>query len=55
MSDFYHTQADVTGQGMELRSTMIKVRAKQWAPGLPTDLIQRIVKEEPDLSKWDIG
>ena len=55
MSDFYRTQADVTGQGMELRSTMIKVRAKQHAPGLPPDLIQRIVKEEQDPSKQDIG
>ena len=55
MSDFYCTQVDVTKQGMELRSTMIKARMKQRAPGLPPDLIQRIVKEELDLSKQDIG
>ena len=34
---------------------MIKSRAKWRAPGLPPDLIQRIVKEEPDASKQDIG
>ena len=55
MSDFYCTQADVTGHGMKLRSTMIKVTVKQRAPGLPPDLIQRIVKEEPDPSRQDIG
>ena len=55
MSNFYHMQANVTGQGMELRSTMIKERVKQWAPGLPKDLLQRIVKEEPDPSRQDIG
>ena len=55
MSDFYHTQADVPGQGTELRSTIIKAKVKQRAPGLPPGLIQRIVKEEPDPLKQDIG
>ena len=34
---------------------MIKSRAKWHIPGLPPDLIQQIVKEEPDVSKQDIG
>ena len=55
MKEFYCIQADEVGQGMELRSAMIKARANQCAPGLPPDLIQRIIKEEPDTSRQDIG
>ena len=40
---------------MELRLALIKSRAKWRAPGLPPDLIQWIVKVEPDASKQDIG
>ena len=54
MKEFYHIQADESGQGMELWSTVIQSRAKQHAPGLPPDLIQQIVKVEPDASKQDI-
>ena len=54
MIEFYPIQAEESGQGMELWSAMIKSRAKQHAPGLPPDLIQQIVKEEPDVSKQDI-
>ena len=35
MTRFYQVQASVTSQGMQLRSEMIKERAKQQAPGLP--------------------
>ena len=55
MKEFYHIQVGKSGQGMELWSAVIKLRAKQCAPGLPPDLIQQIVKEEPDASKQDIG
>ena len=55
MKEFYHIQADESGQGMELQSTMIHSRARRHTPGLPPDLIQWIVKEEPDASKQDIG
>ena len=55
MKEFYHIQAEESGQGMELWSAIIKSRAKWHAPGLPPDLIQQIVREEPDVSKWDIG
>ena len=39
---------------MELRSAEIKEKARWCAPGLPMDLIQRMVKEEPDVTKQDI-
>ena len=55
MKEFYCIQADESGQGIELRLAMIKSRAKQCTPGLPPDLIQWIVKEEPDASKQNIG
>ena len=55
MKEFYHIQADKSGQGMELWSAVIKSRAKWHAPGLPPDLIEWIVKEEPDASKQDVG
>ena len=55
MKEFYHIQAEESGQGMELQLAMIKSRAKWHTPGLPPDLIQQIVKEEPDVSKQDIG
>ena len=55
MKEFYHIQTDESGQGMELWSAMIKSRAKWCTPGLPPDLIQWIVKEEPNASKQDIG
>ena len=40
---------------MELRSAEIKQKTRRCAPGLPMDLIQRVVKEEPDVTKQDIG
>ena len=40
---------------MELRSTVIKEKARQHAPGLAMDLIKRMVKEESDVTKQDIG
>ena len=40
---------------MELRSAVIKEKARQCAPGLPMDLIQQMVKEESDVTKQDIG
>ena len=40
---------------MEIRSKMIQERAKQKAAGLPLDVLQRIIKEEPDVTKRDIG
>ena len=55
MKEFYPIQADESGQGMELQSTVIQSRARRHALGLPPDLIQQIVKEEPDASKQDIG
>ena len=39
---------------MELRLPMIRERAKQWAAGLPLDILQRVVKEEPDPTKQHI-
>ena len=48
-------QASETEQGMELRSTEIKEKARWHAPGLPMGLIQQMVKEEPDVTKQDIG
>ena len=55
MKEFYRIQANGSGQGMELWSAVIKSRAKWHASGLPPDLIQWIVKVEPDASKQDIG
>ena len=55
MKEFYRIQADKSGHGMELRSAVIKSRAKWHTPRLPPDLIQWIVKVEPDASKQDIG
>ena len=55
MTEVYQVQASVTGQGMEIRSKMIQERAKQKALGLPPDILQRIIKEEPDVTKRDIG
>ena len=40
---------------MEPQLTIIQSRAKWCTPGLPSDLIQWIVKAEPDASKQDIG
>ena len=40
---------------MEIRSEMMQERAKQKAPCQPADILQRIVKEEPDVAKRDIG
>ena len=54
MKEYYQLQASETEQGMELRSAVIKEKAKQCAPGLPMDLIQQMVKEEPDVTKQDI-
>ena len=55
MKEFYNIQAEESGQGMELQLTVIQSRARWHAPGLPPDLIQWVVKEEPDASKQDIG
>ena len=54
MKEYYQLQAGETRQGMELRSAEIKEKARQHAPGLPMDLIQQMVKEEPDVTKQDI-
>ena len=54
MKKYYQLQASETEQGMELRSAVIKETARRRAPGLPMDLIQQIVKEESDVTKWDI-
>ena len=50
MKEYYQLQAKETEQGMELRSTEIKEKARWRAPELPMDLIQRVVREEPDGS-----
>ena len=55
MSEFYQIQAATTGQGMVPRSASIQGKAQQQAPGLPADLLQWIVKVEPDEEKRDIG
>ena len=55
MTKFYQVQASITRCGMEIRSEMIQERAKQKAPGLSPDLLKRVVKEEPDVTKRDIG
>ena len=55
MKEYYQLQARETEQGMELRSAEIKEKARQHAPGLLMDLIQRVMKEEPDVTKQDIG
>ena len=55
MKEFYQLQASETEQGMELRSAEIKEKARWRTPGLPMDLIQGMVKEEPDVTKQDIG
>ena len=55
MTEFYQVQASVTSQGMEIRSKMIQERAKQKALDLSPDILQRIIKEEPDVTKTDIG
>ena len=54
MKEYYRLQASETEQGMELRSAEIKEKARWCAPGLPMDLIQQMVKEEPDVAKRDI-
>ena len=54
MKEYYQLQASGVEQGMELRSAVIKEKARRHAPGLPMDLIQRMVKEEPDVTKQDI-
>ena len=55
MSEFYQIQVATTDQGMLLRSAIIQGKGRQQAPGLPTDLLQRIVKVELDEEKRDIG
>ena len=55
MKKYYQLQASETEQGMELRSAEIKEKARWCTPGLPMDLIQQMVKEEPDVTKQDIG
>ena len=54
MKEYYQLQARETEQGMELRSAEIKEKARWHTPGLPIDLIQQIIKEEPDVTKQDI-
>ena len=54
MKEYYQLQASETEQGMELRSAEIKEKARQHTPRLPMDLIQRMLKEEPDVTKQDI-
>ena len=54
MREYYQLQAEETEQGMGLRSAEIKEKARQRAPGLPIDLIQQVMKEEPDIAKRDI-
>ena len=54
MKEYYQLQAREMEQGMELRLAEIKEKARRRAPGLPMNLIQRIVKEEPDVTKQDI-
>ena len=55
MTEFNQVQASVTKRGMKIRLKMIQERTKQKAPGLPPDILQRIIKEEPDVTKRDIG
>ena len=55
MKEYYQLQASETEQRMELRSALIKEKARWHAPGLPMDLIQQMVKEESDMTKQDIG
>ena len=55
MKEYYQLQARETEQEMELRSAEINEKARQHTPGLPMDLIQWMVKEEPDVTKQDIG
>ena len=54
MKEYYQLQGREMEQGMELRSAEIKETARRHAPGLPMDLI-RVMKEEPDVTKQDIG
>ena len=54
MKEYYQLQARETEQGMELRLAEIKEKARWRAPGLPIDLIQQVMKEEPDVTKKDI-
>ena len=54
MKEYYQLQAREMEQGMKLRSAEIKEKARRCASGLPMDLIQQMVKEEPDVTKQDI-
>ena len=54
MKEYYQFQAREMEQEMELRSAEIKEKARWHAPGLPMDLIQQVMKEEPDVTKQDI-
>ena len=54
MKEYYQLQARETEQGMELRLAEIKEKARWRTPGLLMDLIQRVMKEEPDVTKQDI-
>ena len=54
MKEYYQLQARETEQGLELRLAEIKEKARQCIPGLLMDLIQRVMKEEPDVTKQDI-
>ena len=40
MKEYYQLQASETEQGMELRSALVKEKARWHTPGLPMDLIQ---------------
>ena len=55
MKEYNQLHAREMEQGMELRSAEIKEKARWHAPGLLMDLIQRVMKEEPDVTKQDIG
>ena len=55
MKEYYQLQASETEQSMELRSAVIKEKARRHASGLPMDLIQQMLKEESDVTKQDIG
>ena len=55
MREYYQLQARETEQGMELRLAEIKEKARSRAHGFLMDLIQRVMKEEPDITKQDIG
>ena len=54
MKEYYQLQAREMEQGMDLRLAEIKEKARWGAPGLPMELI-RVMKEEPDVTKQDIG